>query len=266
QKLEQKIQNYNTKNMQLQITVKNLEQETAGTCKIEIEKLQEKQKEKENLRSELEAKYQNLKMILNHNQTIANNLPQKIKAYENIKEKYQSLEGLYTKISGTLTGEEKLTFEAYVQQYYFQRVISNARQRLIFLTDNKFDLRHRESAKNKNSKSGLDLEILDRATGQWRDVTTLSGGESFMLALSLALGLSDAIQESSGGIQIDAMFIDEGFGTLDETALNQAIALLGKLADGKRLIGVISHVESLINRIESKIYVTKKAIGSEIII
>ena len=174
------------------------------------------------------------------------------------------MEKLYKTISGNLLGQDKITLEAYVQQYYFQRVISYARQRLLFLTDNKFDLRHRKSAKNKTSKSGLDLEILDRATGQWRDVTTLSGGESFMLALSLALGLSDAIQESSGGIQIDAMFIDEGFGTLDETALNQAIALLGKLADGKRLIGVISHVESLINRIDSKIYVTKKANGSEV--
>ena len=264
QKLEQKIQNYNIKNMQLQTIIKNLEQETAGKSKVQIDSLQKQQAEKEYLCNELESKCQNLKIISNHNQTIADNLPQKIKDYQDISEKYLSFEKLYKTVIGDLTGQEKITLEAYVQQYYFQRVISHARQRLIFLTDNKFDLRHRKSAKNKNSKSGLDLEILDRATNQWRDVSTLSGGESFMLALSLALGLSDAIQESSGGIQIDAMFIDEGFGTLDETALNQAITLLGKLADGKRLIGVISHVESLINRIDSKIYVKKTAAGSEI--
>ena len=101
-------------------------------------------------------------------------------------------------------------------------------------------------------------------TSQWRDVKTLSGGESFLTSLSLALGMSDVAQENSGGIQIDAMFIDEGFGTLDADALNEAINLLGKLADGKCLIGVISHVEALKNRIEYQICVTKKNNGSEI--
>lgn len=263
-KLEQEIQNYEIKITQLQTTIRNLEQEIDGKSEVQITSLREKQTEKETAYHYLIETCKSLKDALSHNQEIMNRLPSKIEAYRKMEEEYSSLDKFYHAVSGHLIGEEKLALEAFVQQQYFQQVILRAKQRLAFLTDNKFDLRHRETARNLSSKSGLDLEILDRATGQWRDVTTLSGGESFMLALSLALGLSDAIQESSGGIQIDAMFIDEGFGTLDETALNQAIALLGKLADGKRLIGVISHVESLINRIDSKIYVTKKANGSEV--
>lgn len=264
QKLEQEIRNYDTRCSSLQGSIDQLEQAAAGTSEIAIDSLQQEQKTKEALYQKLENNCRNLGIILNHNQKIADTLPRKFENYQKISQKFSELQELYYTISGNLPGQDKLTLEAYAQQYYFRRVILQARQRLSFLTDCKFDLRHRETAKNKSSKSGLDLEILDRATNQWRDATTLSGGESFMLALSLALGLSDAIQETTGGIQIDAMFIDEGFGSLDETALNQAVALLGKLADGKHLIGIISHVESLMNRIDSKIYVTKKATGSEV--
>jgi len=105
---------------------------------------------------------------------------------------------------------------------------------------------------------------LDRKTGQWRDVSTLSGGESFLAALALALGLSDIVQENRGGIKIDSMFIDEGFGTLDDNSLNQTLDLLDRLAGGKRLIGIISHVGELKNRIDKKIKVYKTSVGSEI--
>ena len=132
------------------------------------------------------------------------------------------------------------------------------------LTDEQFALRCRETAVNARSQSGLELEVWDRNTGIWRDVSTLSGGESFLASLSLALGLSDVVQDSSGGVQLDTLFIDEGFGTLDEDTLRQAVNLLSRLADGNRMIGVISHVEALRTRIEHQIRVSKTPDGSTI--
>ena len=125
-----------------------------------------------------------------------------------------------------------------------------------------FTLRCKEEARNLVSQSGLDLDVLDRSTGLWRDVSTLSGGESFLASMALALGLSDVVQSQSGGIRLDSMFIDEGFGTLDEATLKNALDLLTRLADGKRFIGVISHMPELSERIERKIMIRKTLIGS----
>ncbi len=158
----------------------------------------------------------------------------------------------------------KLTFEAYVQQYYFKQVVAAANKRLTVLTDGLFILRCREEARDRVHQSGLDLEVLDRGTGQWRDVSTLSGGESFLASLALALGLSDVVQAQSGAIRMDAMFIDEGFGTLDENALRNSLRVLSELADGKRLIGIISHVHDLEERIEKQIVVSKTLKGSRV--
>ncbi|MBQ8654428.1 MAG: SMC family ATPase [Clostridia bacterium] len=160
----------------------------------------------------------------------------------------------------------KITFEAYVQQYYFKQVVAAANKRLTVLTDGMFTLRCKEEAKDRVRQSGLDLDVLDRSTGQWRDVSTLSGGESFQASLALALGLSDVVQSQSGAVRIDAMFIDEGFGTLDENALRSALQVLSSLAEGKRLIGVISHVQELEERIEQQIIVSKTLQGSSVTI
>ena len=174
------------------------------------------------------------------------------------------LDDLYRAMSGQLSQKVKITFETYVQQYYFKQVVAAANKRLTQMTDGMFVLRLKEEAKDRRSQSGLDLDVLDRATGQWRDVSTLSGGESFLASLSLALGLSDVVQSESGGVRLEAMFIDEGFGTLDENALRNAMALLSSLADGDRMIGVISHMPELRERIDKKIVVHKKLTGSEI--
>lgn len=146
-------------------------------------------------------------------------------------EKWAVLDDLYRALSGQLSQKVKITFETYVQQYYFKQVIAAANKRLTQMTDGMFVLRLKEEARDRRSQSGLDLDVLDRATGQWRDVTTLSGGESFLASLSLALGLSDVVQSESGGIRLETMFIDEGFGTLDENALRSALDLLSSLAD-----------------------------------
>lgn len=171
---------------------------------------------------------------------------------------------LYQTVSGQQTGQVKLSFEAYVQQFYFRQVVAAANRRLNLLTNETYVLRCRREAGSLRGQAGLDLEVFDSSTGAWRDVSTLSGGESFLASLALALGLSDVVQAQSGGIRLDAMFIDEGFGSLDDGALRLAMQMLGRLADGTRLIGVISHVAELKEAIPTQIYVSKEANGSSI--
>lgn len=178
-------------------------------------------------------------------------------------EDWAVLDELYRAVSGQLSQRVKITFETYVQQYYFKQVVAAANKRLTLLTDGMFVLRLKEEARDRRSQTGLDLDVFDRSTGQWRDVTTLSGGESFMASLALALGLSDVVQAESGGVRLEAMFIDEGFGTLDENALRNALELLSRLADGDRLIGIISHMPELRDRIDKKIVVRKHLWGAQ---
>ena len=182
------------------------------------------------------------------------------------EEHFAIVRDLYDCCAGKAGGSRraKITFEAYVQQYYFKQVVAAANKRLSVLTDNMFTLRCKEEARDRVRQSGLDLDVLDRSTGQWRDVSTLSGGESFLASLALALGLSDVVQGQSGAIRMEAMFIDEGFGTLDENALRNSLRVLGDLADGKRLIGIISHVHDLEERIDKQLVVTKALRGSTV--
>ena len=188
-----------------------------------------------------------------------------LRARDRRREEYRAVvRDLYNCCAGITGGNRraKITFEAYVQQYYFKQVVAAANRRLTVLTDGMFTLRCRGEARDRVHQSGLDLEVLDRNTGTWRDVSTLSGGESFLASLALALGLSDVVQGRSGGIRMEAMFIDEGFGTLDENALRNSLHVLSDLAEGKRLIGIISHVRELEDQIEKQIVVTKTLRGS----
>ena len=184
------------------------------------------------------------------------------------EEHWAVVRDLYDCCSGKAGGNRraKLTFETYVQQYYFKQVVAAANKRLTVLTEGMFTLRCKEEAADRVHQSGLDLDVLDRSTGQWRDVSTLSGGESFLASLALALGLSDVVQGQSGTIRMEAMFIDEGFGTLDENALRNSLRVLGDLADGKRLIGIISHVQDLEEKIDRQIVVSKTLKGSVVAI
>ncbi len=180
-------------------------------------------------------------------------------------EKWAVLEDLCRTVSGTGTGgRAKLSLESYVQRYYFKEVVAAANRRLQVMTDGNFLLRCRALPRDLVRQSGLDLEVLDRSTGGWRDVNTLSGGESFLASLSLAVGLSDVVQNRSGNVRLEMLFIDEGFGSLDSATLDRAMGLLAKLSDGKRTIGVISHVEQLRECIDKRIVVTHGAHGSEL--
>lgn len=151
--------------------------------------------------------------------------------------------------------------ETYVQMTYFDRIIARANTRFMVMSDGQYELLRRREADNLRSQSGLELDVLDHYNGTVRSVKTLSGGESFMASLSLALGLSDEIQSSAGGVHLDTMFIDEGFGSLDEDTLNKAMTVFGQLSQGSKLVGIISHVAELKNRIDKQIVVKKEKSG-----
>ena len=170
----------------------------------------------------------------------------------------------------TFTGKigdkkEKIRLETYIQMAFLDRIVRRANIHLMRMSSGQYELVRRETASNAVQQTGLDLDVKDHYFGGTRDVKTLSGGETFKASLSLALGLSDEIQCSASGIRLDSMFVDEGFGSLDETSLQQAVEVLGELTEGSRLIGIISHVDELKERIENQIVVTKgKSCGSRV--
>lgn len=183
---------------------------------------------------------------------------------EQTEKEYVWIHSLADTAGGTLNGKSKVELETYVQMAYFDRILRRANLWLMTMSSGQYEMKRRESADNKKDKSGLELNVIDHYNGSERSVKTLSGGETFQASLSLALGLSDEIQSMAGGIQMDAMFVDEGFGSLDEDALNQAVKALGNLAEGKKLVGIISHVSELKDRIDKKIVITKNRSGERV--
>ncbi|NCC15797.1 MAG: SMC family ATPase [Clostridia bacterium] len=183
-----------------------------------------------------------------------------------IEKQYLPILELSKTANGELSGKDKITFESFVQGFYFDRVLRAANLRLGEMTEGRFHLLRAEYASDKRSQSGLEMEVLDYFTGKERSVKSLSGGEAFKASLSLALGLSDVIQSHAGGVQIDAMFIDEGFGALDEQSREQAVQVLQRLSYGNRLVGIISHITELKENIEKKILVQRGSAGSSVVV
>lgn len=184
-----------------------------------------------------------------------------LKKSAELERKWALIRPLSATASGSIGGKEKITLETYIQMTYFERIISRANTRLMMMTGSQYELKRKNEAENQRSQSGLELDVIDHYNGTLRSVKTLSGGESFKASLSLALGLSDEIQSYSGGIQLESMFVDEGFGSLDEESLDQAISALLSLTGGSRLVGIISHVSELKERIDKQIIVTKNPSG-----
>lgn len=174
-----------------------------------------------------------------------------------VEQEYVWVKALSDTANGTLTGKRKIELETFIQMTYFDRILRRANLRLMTMSSGQYELKRQEDGDSKREKAGLELNVIDHYNGTERSVKTLSGGESFQASLSLALGLSDEIQSCAGGIRLDAMFVDEGFGSLDEEALNQAVKALAGLTEGNRMVGIISHVAELKERIERKIVVTK---------
>lgn len=266
ERLDREIRNFDEQKRTLAAQTHELEDKLSGRQRTDLTALQNRRA----AALDRQAKAENAEKAMVRKLTLHESADREIRqanaAIQKKRGKWQIIQELYTCCAGIAAGNPraKLTFEAYVQQYYFRFVVAAANKRLTRLTDGMFTLRVMREAANRVSQSGLDLEVLDRSTGQARDVSTLSGGESFLASLALALGLSDAVQSQSGQIRMDAMFIDEGFGSLDENALRSSIDVLLELADGKRLIGIISHVQELEERIDKQIVVTKTPNGSTV--
>ncbi len=219
--------------------------------------LQEKEEEKRQCTEQ----YTNQVARLQQNEKLLEQMVQQSEKQEQLQKQYSEIAILSQVANGDLIGKERLPFEQYVQAFYFEQVIAEANVRLRQMSGGRYALARRKEAENKRSVTGLDLEVMDYFTGKARGVKSLSGGETFKAALSLALGLSDVIQKYAGGIVVETMFIDEGFGTLDKDSLEQAISILRNLATENRMVGIISHVEELKECIEKKIVVTKDTSG-----
>ena len=233
-----------------------LQQNQLKSLQIEIENLQVQQEE-------------NLKNIHNAQlyKTDAQYMKQKIKfeheTYQTKLSRYSSLKELADVAMGNgRSGKEKITLQEYVQIAYLDRMIQKANERYLSMSNQQYQLVRSSGSKDKRSHEALDLDVIDYTNGSVRPVSSLSGGESFIASLALALGMSDEIQSQAGGIQIDTMFIDEGFGTLDQDALNTAIQTLMNLSGANRLVGIISHVKELKERIHKGIIVIKDLHGS----
>ena len=204
---------------------------------------------------------ENIHSRIVNNKSNHDNIKLKSSELIDIEKKYTWVKALSDTANGTITGKDKIMLETYIQMHYFDRIISRANARLMIMTDGQYDLIRREESLSKVGQTGLDLDVIDHYNGTTRSVKSLSGGESFKASLALALGLSDEIQSSAGGIQLDTMFIDEGFGSLDEDSLAQAMNALASLASSNKLIGIISHVGELKQKIDKQIIVKKDKTG-----
>lgn len=258
--LEKEIASLEGKSESLKTQLKNF----GDDKKFDVAALEAKQ---ETLENESDVITEKLQIIFSRTET-------NTRALKNIRESAEKLSALQEKekwvtslartANGNITGKEKIMLETYVQSNYFDRILSRAAVRLMKMSGGQYELVRKKTAANKQIKSGLDIDVQDHYAGKdvFRDVASLSGGEQFMASLSLALGLSDVIQSQAGGIKLDTMFIDEGFGSLSENVLEESWKVLTELATGgNRLVGIISHVTELKNKNVNKILVEKNRTG-----
>lgn len=259
-----KIEKYNTNVITNNTKIEGLEKEVKNKKLVDLTDLNNelildrtKLKDKQDKQIDITSKFNNNEKIYSKLKETGTNLNKKEK-------ECAMLEDLSKTANGTLPNKKRIEFEQYVQATYFDMIIAEANKRLLKMTEGRFVLVRKENPERQSDRIGLDLEVIDNYTGKKRDVKSLSGGESFKAALSLALGLSDVIQSYSGGVVIDTLFIDEGFGSLDTESREQAINTLSLLIDGNKLVGIISHVTELKERIDKKIIVTKTNEGSRV--
>ncbi|HZJ56971.1 MAG TPA: SMC family ATPase [Clostridia bacterium] len=241
--------------------IRRLREETKDKEEQDLEGLKAIKKNLEEAKSKVGESAQGLVTRLEANKSILKALEKAIPKAISYQKEYLLLGNLSRTANGELSGKQKLAFEQYVQASYFNRILIESNKRLRLMTNNRFELLRKEDATDLRSR-GLEIDVLDHYTGRVRSVKSLSGGESFKASLSLALGLSDVIQSHAGGVEIDTLFIDEGFGALDAESLEQAIQTLAGLAEGNRLVGIISHVSELKERIDRQILIKKTPKGS----
>lgn len=201
---------------------------------------------------------------LEKNKRIKEKISSQRSSLEKFQEEYNRCTRLYDLITGNISNRAKITFEQYIQAAGFDHIIAAANRRLLPMSDGQYELFRKDDSENKRSKTILNLEVQDHFTGHRRPVGSLSGGESFKASLSLALGLSDTVSSNLGGVQMDALFVDEGFGTLDKKSIENAMDTLVRLSGANKLVGIISHREELMENIPQQIKIKKTKEGSRI--
>lgn len=239
-----------------------LAERTEGKSRVDVSGYEAQQRQCEEALARLGREDKELFSRKQANEKARRNIAERYRKRGELRVRYTLLKTLNDTAGGKLS-RKRIDFQTYIQRHYFGQVIGAANERLIKMSGNQFILRCRElSNLGTVGNVGLDLDVYDISNDRIRDVKTLSGGESFMAALAMALGLSDVIQRRAGKIRIDTMFIDEGFGTLSDDTRNQALSLLAELSEGDRLIGIISHVTELKAQVDRKLVVTKTDEGS----
>ena len=242
--------------------IKENEKVLKDKAEIDIETEKKHKIELEEQKTECSTQKEKIGIRKNANENTLKNILEQAENAHTVEEKLKWIKPLSDTTNGGISGKAKLSLETFIQQTYFDRILERANKRLLMMSDEQYEMQRRLEARDNQSKSGLDIDVLDHWTNSERDVKTLSGGEAFKASLSLALGLSDEIQASAGGICLDTMFVDEGFGSLDEESLHQAMKALSTLSQNNKLIGIISHVSELKNQIDKQIIVTKEKDGS----
>lgn len=245
----------------IQSTVNTLKEQLKSLKETDMERIMANKEKSGRDKAELTRKQRELDSCISMNKNAASNIRATAETMGDKNKRYSWLKSLSDTAGGTVPGKDKIMLETYVQTVYFDRIINCANSRFMVMSDGRYELRRCKTASNRRVQSGLELEVIDHYNGGVRSVRTLSGGESFMASLSLALGLADEIQKNAGGIQLDTMFIDEGFGSLDDEALSKAVGVLSELSSGNRLVGIISHVGSLQERIDRRITVVRSPMG-----
>ena len=262
-KLEREEKEYESQCLRQQSEQKLLEKQVSGKTYTDTTELNERLKVEKQALKEAEKTYMELHTAYENDRSVLQNCAVYLEKGKKLESEDQVIKSLSKTANGRLSGSAKIDFETYIQRQYFKQIIHEANKRLLTMSNHQFILKLKEEANTgRKTNEGLDLSVYSLVTDSERDVKTLSGGESFLAALAMALGLSDIVERSAGAIHPDMMFIDEGFGSLDAQSRQQAIEVLGELAGDSRMVGIISHVTELKEQIDRKLVVNRTDNGS----
>lgn len=262
-KLEREEKEYESQCLRQQSEQKLLEKQVSGKTYTDTTELNEQLKVEKQALKEAEKTYMELHTAYENDRSVLQNCAVYLEKGKKLESEDQVIKSLSKTANGRLSGSAKIDFETYIQRQYFKQIIHEANKRLLTMSNHQFILKLKEEANTgRKTNEGLDLSVYSLVTDSERDVKTLSGGESFLAALAMALGLSDIVERSAGAIHPDMMFIDEGFGSLDAQSRQQAIEVLAELASDSRMVGIISHVTELKEQIDRKLVVSRTDKGS----
>lgn len=262
-KLEREEKEYESQCLRQQSEQKLLEKQVSGKTYTDTTELNEQLKAEKQALKEAEKTYMELHTAYENDRSVLQNCAVYLEKGKKLESEDQVIKSLSKTANGRLSGSAKIDFETYIQRQYFKQIIHEANKRLLTMSNHQFILKLKEEANTgRKTNEGLDLSVYSLVTDSERDVKTLSGGESFLAALAMALGLSDIVEWSAGAIHPDMMFIDEGFGSLDAQSRQQAIEVLAELAGDSRMVGIISHVTELKEQIDRKLVVNRTDNGS----